>query len=75
LVLCRVRQRTLVLEHLAEITPVDAAVASWTPDELLGLVLRRITETLPNVLPRGITTSASVPASSPILFCLHYSES
>ena len=36
------RQRPLVLEHLAEITAVDPAAAGRAPDEMLGLVLRWI---------------------------------
>jgi hypothetical protein len=38
LILCRVRQRRLVLEHLAEIAAVNQAVAGRAPDEVLGLV-------------------------------------
>jgi hypothetical protein len=35
-----------VLEHLAEITAVDPAAADQTSEEMLGLVLRRIADTL-----------------------------
>jgi hypothetical protein len=35
-----------VLEHLAEITAIDPAIAGGAPDEMLGLVLRRIADTL-----------------------------
>jgi hypothetical protein len=45
LILCRVRQRPFVLEHLAEITAIDQAIAGGAPDEMLGLVLRRIADT------------------------------
>jgi hypothetical protein len=49
LVLCWVRQRAFVLENLAEITAIDPAVARWAPDEVFGLVRRRVAETLPDV--------------------------
>ena len=39
LVLCRMWQRTLVLEHLAEITAIDPAAAGWASDEILCLAL------------------------------------
>jgi hypothetical protein len=38
-----------VLEHLAEITAIDPAVARRAPDEVFGLVRRRVAETLPDV--------------------------
>ena len=45
LILSGVRQWSLVLEHLAEITAVDPTIAGRAPDEMLGLVLRRIAHT------------------------------
>ena len=40
------RQRPFVLEDLAEIAAVDPAAAGRTSEEMLGLVLRRIADTL-----------------------------
>ena len=40
-------QRTFVVEHLAEITAVDPAVAGGAPDEVLGLALRGIAQKPP----------------------------
>ena len=42
LILRRVRQRPFMLEHLAEITAIDPAAAGRAPEEMLGLVLRRV---------------------------------
>jgi len=42
LILRRVRERTFVLEHLAEITAIEPAAAGRTADEVFDLVLRRI---------------------------------
>jgi hypothetical protein len=49
LILCRVRQRTFVLEHLSKITAVHPTSAGWAMDEMLGLTRRRVAETLPKV--------------------------
>jgi hypothetical protein len=61
--------RAFVLEHLAEITAIDPAVARRAPDEVFGLVRRRVAETFPMYLPRGITTSAigSCVIANPLL--------
>ena len=53
LILGRMRQRPLVLEHGAEITAIDPAIAGRTPDEVLGLAYRRIAEMLAEVIPIG----------------------
>jgi hypothetical protein len=37
-----VQQRTLVLEHLAEITAVDPTATGRAVDEVLGLIRRRL---------------------------------
>jgi hypothetical protein len=37
-----------VLEHLAEIATIDPAIAGRAPNEVLGFVLRRIAEALPD---------------------------
>ena len=47
LVLCRMWQRTPVLEHLAEITAIDPAAAGRAADEMLGVALRRFTHSFP----------------------------
>ena len=47
LALRRMWQRTFVVEHLAEITAVDPAVAGGAPDEVLGLALRGIAQKPP----------------------------
>jgi hypothetical protein len=39
LILRRVRQRTLVLKDVAQITAIDPAATGWATDEMLGLVL------------------------------------
>jgi hypothetical protein len=49
LVLCWVWQGTFVLEHLAEITAIDPAVARRASDEVFGLARWRVTEPLPQV--------------------------
>jgi hypothetical protein len=46
LILRRVRQRPVVLVHLAEITAIDPAIAGEAPDEMLGLARWRIADTL-----------------------------
>jgi hypothetical protein len=43
LIFCRVRQGPLGLEDLCEVATVDLASAGRTANEILGLVLRRIT--------------------------------
>ena len=50
LILRRVWQRPFVLEHLAEITAIDPAIAGRTSDEMVGLVLRGIAAELTDVL-------------------------
>jgi hypothetical protein len=45
LILRRVRQRPFVLEHLAEITAIDPAIAGGASDEMLGFALRRFADT------------------------------
>jgi hypothetical protein len=45
------RQWPFVLEHLAEITAIDPAVAGGAPDEVLGLVVWEIAKRLTDVLP------------------------
>jgi len=57
LVLCRVRQGTFVLEHLAKITAIHPAVTGRAPDEVLGLILRGIAGSPPMYLPRGISVT------------------
>jgi hypothetical protein len=49
LVLCRVWERTFVLEHLAKIAAIDPASASRAADEMLGFVLGWIAEPLPKI--------------------------
>ena len=49
LILRWVWERTLVLEHLAEIAAIDPAGAGWASDEMLGLVLWRIAEAFPQI--------------------------
>jgi len=46
LILCGMRQWPFVLEHLAEITAIDPAVAGGAPDEVLGLVVWEIAKRL-----------------------------
>ncbi len=49
LILRGVRQRPFVLEHLAEIAAIDPAIAGRAADEMVGLVCRRVAETLSDV--------------------------
>ena len=53
LILCRVRQWPLVLEHLTEITAVDPATTGRTSDEMLRFVLRWIANALAEVFFRA----------------------
>ena len=46
-------QRPFVLEHLAEIAAIHPAGADWAPDEVLGLICRRIAGTLSDVAAAG----------------------
>jgi hypothetical protein len=55
LVLCRVWQRALVLEDLAEITAIDPASAAWAADEMLGLIPWRIANAPSNAFTAGDT--------------------
>jgi hypothetical protein len=52
-ILRRVRQRPFLLEHLAEIAAIDSAIAGRAPNEVLGFILRRIAEALPDVVAAG----------------------
>ncbi len=42
LILCRVRELTFVIEHLAEIAAVNAAITGRAADEMLGFARHRI---------------------------------
>jgi hypothetical protein len=50
LILCRVLQRSLVLEDLAEITAIDPAPANRASDEMLGLARGLFAKSLSEVL-------------------------
>jgi hypothetical protein len=50
LILCRVWQRPLVLEDLAEITAIDPAAAGRAWDEMLGLACRAFAKPRSEVL-------------------------
>jgi hypothetical protein len=45
-ILRRMRQRPFVFKDLAQITAINPAAAGRTLEEMLGLVLRRIADTL-----------------------------
>ena len=49
LILRGVRQRPFVLDHLAEIAAIDPAIAGRAAEEMVGLVCRRVAETLSDV--------------------------
>jgi len=49
LILRSVWERTVVLEHFAEIAAIEPAAAGRTADEVFDLVLRRIAETFPQI--------------------------
>jgi hypothetical protein len=53
LILRRVWRGPNVLEHACEVTAIKPSAASRAMDEVLGLVLGRLAETLPRYLPRG----------------------
>jgi hypothetical protein len=43
------RQRPIMLKHGPEITAIDPPVAGRAPDEMLGLVIWRIADTLAKI--------------------------
>jgi hypothetical protein len=50
LIFSRVRQRPFVLEHLTKVAHIDPPVALRAADEMLGFILRRITDPFADVL-------------------------
>jgi hypothetical protein len=55
-------QRPFVLEHLSKIAAINPAAAGRTADEMLGLALGRIAETLPQIFaPRDSDHSNRSP--------------
>jgi len=61
-ILRRMGQRPFVLEHLSKIAAINPAAAGRTADEMLGLALGRIAETLPQILaPRDSDHSNRSP--------------
>jgi hypothetical protein len=58
LILGRMRQWAFVVEHLTEVAHIDPAVALGAADEMLGFILRRITDTLADILAARNVTHA-----------------